>query len=258
MSSKQCPKCGRQYPASYRSCPYCAGGERGRRTRPSTLPEQIVDFIRQYGERIFLVSSVVFIMIAILGILLSRCSAPAEQPADDTKPSDQQQAQPDDTIPEPDPLLISKTSLDILTGETASLTITGGTGTPVWASSDEAVATVSAGTVTALAAGTTTISVTCGTEKVICTVTVTAPEPEVEVYLNRTDFTLRASDPPVQMKVKIVGSKKDYEGTVTWASNDVTVVTISDSGLVQRVGRGTTTVTATVGSQTVECIVRVP
>ena len=259
MSSKLCPKCGKRYPSNYRSCPYCEEERRGRRTRSSSIPEQIMDFIQQFGERIFLVSSVVFIMIAILGILLSRCSSPDTPPTDTTKdPADQQQT---DQVPEEpvvEPLTISQTTLDLLVGDPASLTASGGTGDPVWTSSEPSVATVTDGNITTVAAGTTVITVTVGMESRSCTVNVTAPEPQVEVYLNRDDFTLRAADPAVQMKVKIVGSRLDYEGTVVWASNDVNIVTVSETGLVQRAGRGTTTITATVGSQVVECIVRCP
>ena len=74
----------------------------------------------------------------------------------------------------------------------------------------------------------------------------------MQLSLNKTDFTLRSGDPPVQMKVK------GTESAVVWASKNTSVVTVSDSGLVTRVGSGRTTVTATVDGQTLECTVRVP
>lgn len=43
---------------------------------------------------------------------------------------------------------------------------------------------------------------------------------------------------------------------VVWASNDPNVATISETGLVTRAGKGHTTITATVGGVTMECIVR--
>ena len=48
------------------------------------------------------------------------------------------------------------------------------------------------------------------------------------------------------------------DSPVTWASKNTSVVTVSDTGLVTRVGSGTTKVTATVDGRTLECTVRVP
>ena len=77
------------------------------------------------------------------------------------------------------------------------------------------------------------------------------------LYLNHSDFTIRQGDPAVQMKVKLKESKEVYEGAVVWASANSQVVTISETGLVERVGKGTTTISATVDGQVLECIVRV-
>lgn len=255
MSNKICPKCGRQYASSYQSCPYCAS--RGRRSRPTTWPERILDFIRQYGERIFLISSVVFIAIALVGAFMTRCST------EETKPSEPPTPPKEDTQPEepPEPVIplaLSQSSLSLLVDESAQLTATGVEGVPSWSTSDENVASVSGGVITAKAPGTATITISCGLEQATCTVTVTQPEPKVEVYLNRTDFTIRKQDGDTfQMLVKEKETRKNYEGAVTWTSADTSVVTISETGLVTRVGRGTTTVTATIGSKTLECIVRV-
>ena len=58
-------------------------------------------------------------------------------------------------------------------------------------------------------------------------------------------------DVNVQLKVQGVTSQ------VTWASKDNAVATVSNTGLVKAVGKGTTTVTATFDGVTLECIVRV-
>jgi len=185
-------------------------------------------------------------------MLLTRCAKDPE-PADDVKTPPQEEQEP----PAAEPMALSKTVLSLFVGETAELSVTGGSGDAVWASSDETVAGVAGGVVTAKAAGTATITASCGTDRVSCAVTVTEKEPDVEVYLNRTDFTLRPGDPAFQMKVKVKETKKDYEGTVVWSSADPNVVTVSETGLVERAGRGSTTVTATVGGKILECIVRV-
>ena len=79
----------------------------------------------------------------------------------------------------------------------------------------------------------------------------------MEVYLNRTDFTLRSGENEFQMKVKVKETRKDYEGEVKWASADAAVVTVSETGLVKRAGRGSTVISATIGEKVLECIVLV-
>ncbi|MDE7218340.1 MAG: Ig-like domain-containing protein [Oscillospiraceae bacterium] len=256
MSNKRCARCGKVYPASYRSCPYCSGRGGGRRP-PDNPVDQIIAFLQQHGERIFLTVTAVFLLIAALGIILTRCSGKDAEPPEDKTPP----AQSDNTQePEPpaEPMTLSKSALSLLVGETDQLTVSGGSGEPVWASSDEAVASVADGLITAKAAGTVTITVSCGLEKATCALTVTAKAPEVDVYLNRTDFSIRPGDPAsFQMKVKVRETKKDYEGDVVWASADPGIASVSETGLVERVSRGTTTVTATIGEKVLECIVRV-
>lgn len=254
--SKRCPRCGREYPDSYRSCPYCSS--RGRRSQPTGLPEQIVDFIQRYGERIFLVSSVVFIAIALVGVLLTKCSAGEVKPEQEDPKPVETDTQPEEPEEPEEPLAMSQPAAALLVGETVTLSVTGADSAPVWSSSDEAIATVTDGTVTAKSAGSVTITAVCGLKKVFCTVTVAIPEPTVELYLNRKDFTIRPSDAPTfQMKVKVKETRKDYDGIVVWASADTSVVTISETGLVTKVGKGNTVVTATMGSKVLECIVRV-
>lgn len=255
MSNKTCPRCGRSYPSSQKTCPYCA--QRSRRRRPATPLEQIVEILRQNGERIFLTVTAVFLLVAVLGMLLTRCSDrpdPAPDPDQDTL-----QKEPADPVPETDPLVISNSTLSLYVGESAVLSVTGGPedGVPEWTSSDEAVASYSEGIVTGVSAGSAVITVTSGEEKAVCNVTVKDKDPEVEVYLNRTDFTLSTKYPSFQMQVKIRDTRKTYEGGVIWSIEDPSVATVSETGLVERVGRGTTTLTATMGSKVLECIVRV-
>ena len=74
---------------------------------------------------------------------------------------------------------LDKSELSLTEGETAKLTATvepvETTDTLTWSTSNDKVATVAGGTVTAVAAGTATITATCGKFKAACTVTVTAP-----------------------------------------------------------------------------------
>lgn len=255
MREKVCPKCGRSYPASKPACPYCRRKSAPREDPLTELIGRLAAALRQHSSRLFLGGCALFLCIAVLGLIASQCHSEKETPAppqDGTAGTDVQQPE------EPaDPLVLSETALSIFTGDTARLSASGGTTTVLWSSSAEDIASVAGGVITAKAAGTATITATCGEETAVCVVTVTEKAPEVELYLNHKDFTLRPNDPPVQMRAKVKETRKNYEGDVTWASSDTSIVTISETGLVERVGRGTTTITATVGQQVLECIVRV-
>ena len=251
MASRQCSRCGRRYPSSYQRCPYCAGQRRdGQRRRPASLPEQVFAFLRQNNSRIFVGGAAFFLCVAILGMLLTQCGKPKE-PEEDPPVQTEQPVKP---------LGISRTAATLAVGETVTLSASGGFDTLIWTSSDEAVAFVENGRVTGRSAGTATVTASTGVESVSCTVTVEAPPPvsQPELALNHSDFTMRSGDPAVQMKVRIKGTKEAYGGDVVWASQDPAVVSVSDTGLVERVGRGTTVITASAGGQILECIVRVP
>ena len=74
--------------------------------------------------------------------------------------------------PEQEGMTLSRTDFTLFSaGSTYRLTVSGAEGTCTFSSSDEAVATVAEdGTVTAVAPGQATITVTCGEEKAACTV----------------------------------------------------------------------------------------
>lgn len=252
MSSRQCPQCGRRYPSSYRKCPYCSGEERSRRNRPADPLSRIAAVFQQNGSRIFLGTCAVFLCIACLGAILTRCSE-GKTPEQDA-PAIQAPA-----LPPPEPLSLSQAAATVTAGETVTLHISGGFDTLTWTTSDAAVATVNNGVITGVAAGSATITASTGAESVSCAVTVEEPAVPVsrfDLALNHTDFTIRSNSEPVQMKVRIKGTRDVYEGEVVWTSQDVTVATITDTGLVEWTGRGTTTVTAYADGQILECIVR--
>ena len=141
------------------------------------------------------------------------------------------------------------------------LTASGGSGSYTWSSSDENIATVDAdGKVSAVSAGQATITVTDGSGKGPCMVrvkggtssgqTTTTPSSSAP-KLSSTDFTTHVGDPDVQLKVSGTTS------SVTWASKNTGIATVSGSGVVKAVSAGTTTITATVDGKVLECIVRV-
>ena len=284
MSNRVCPTCGEEYSDTYRTCPFC---EEEKAIRQGHPPH------RQGGRRlekqrakggggaggVLMLLTVVIIAGALAYVFFGEKIAdtmgirsdPAELgfTTDDEPPvKDDPEEAPPVTQPE-SALTMSQPAMTLAAGETALLTVSGVEGDVVWSTSDEQIATVDGGAVTAKAGGTAVVTAVIGEESAVCSVEVEgdppappAAEPStqpssggasgVTLSLNKTDFTLRSGDPPVQMKVK------GTESAVTWASKNTSVVTVSDSGLVTRVGSGRTTVTATVDGQTLECTVRVP
>ena len=122
-----------------------------------------------------------------------------------------------------------------------------------WASSDETVATVEAGVVTALKEGTCTITASYGDESASCVVTVinseankltiSATEASIDLNAGGT-YTLTASKPNVEAS------------SITWSSSDETIATV-EGGVVTGHKRGTATINAVYGEETVSCLVTV-
>lgn len=143
----------------------------------------------------------------------------------------------------------------------------GSTGSITWTSSDPDIASVdSNGKVSpGTKAGTATITATmAGGAAQTCTVrstvtggggTTSSPSPSQTITANftlsREDFTL--SSRGEKYRITISGSTS----TATWRSSNTSVATVASDGTVTAVGNGTCTVTATIGSVSQECIVRV-
>ncbi len=151
------------------------------------------------------------------------------------------------------------------------------TDTVTFVSSNPNVATVTLdGQVTAVSAGTATITVTCGNVSKSCTVrcsfanastapstkpstapsatteVTTAPTtlPPIDLTLNRDDFTLTYAGEEWMLM-----DDEDAAKLVTWASDDTDVCTVKD-GLVTAVGSGAAKIIATYNGKSVECWVR--
>lgn len=185
--------------------------------------------------------------------------SPGVEPIGSDTPSE-----PSAEPPEPaGPLTLSQTDITIPAGETGRLTASGGSGEITWSSSNPEIASVDGGSVTGKAGGTVTITAASGEETATCQVKVEGDpwvDPNPSTYrLSKEDFTLSPSETTWQMKVKKDDGKWEIMGPdqgVTWASNNTGIVTISETGLVTRAGKGTTQITATIGGVTLECTVR--
>ena len=135
--------------------------------------------------------------------------------------------------------------------------------TVTWTSSDSNIASVDEnGKVTAVAAGTATITATAGNQTATCEVTVTEKTSVTVtvtgVELDQTTLTAKEGD----TLDKLVATVKPEDATnkkVTWQSSDTSVVTVDAEGNVTIVGKGSATITVTTedGSHTATCTITV-
>ena len=159
---------------------------------------------------------------------------------------------------------LDKAELTLEEGSTGTLTATvapqnATNNTVTWSSSNPEFVTVANGTVTAVSAGTATITVTTadGNHKATCTVTV-IPK------------TVQVSGIQVQGSASVyVGGSTKLTATVTptnatnqkvtWSSNNESVATVGTDGTVTAVSAGTATITVTTedGQKTAACTVTV-
>lgn len=131
----------------------------------------------------------------------------------------------------------------------------------VWSTSDEAIATVStAGVVTAVKAGTATITATTkvGAKKATCTVTVTNPVVNVVgVSLNKATTSIVKGSK--ETLTATINPSNATDKTVTWTSSAEAIATVSTTGEVTAVSAGTADITVTTksGNKTAKCTVTV-
>lgn len=188
-----------------------------------------------------------------------------ETPLDSTESQD-----PESVLPNPTAITLDQETLTLDGGGIAILTATtdveGWTGTMVWQSSDEAIATVTSigdniAQVEYVGEGKCSIAVVAALSAqgdnptAYCHVICNAPgedtgedqpaeptEPDttaqhVDIQLNREDFTLKVGERHTLMD--------ENADQVTWTSSDESVATVGETGIVTAVGAGTATITAT-------------
>ena len=157
-------------------------------------------------------------------------------------------------------ITLDQAKLDLETGSTATLKASVGpenatVKTVTWSTSDEKIATVKDGVVTAVAAGKATITATAGSKSATCEVTVKDPViPVTSVTLSKTELTLEIDD-AVTLKAT-VGPDNATDKTVTWSSSDSKIASVTN-GKVTAVAVGTATITAKAGEKSDTCKVKV-
>ncbi|MGN1104526.1 MAG: Ig-like domain-containing protein, partial [Candidatus Coproplasma sp.] len=144
---------------------------------------------------------------------------------------------------------LDNTSADLKVGESLTLTATvspsNATNTAVtWTSSDESVATVVNGKITAVAKGSATITVTTedGSKTATCSVNVTNVAPTSIAISNAP--TVMAVNDTATLTATVSPSNTTVK-TLTWSTSDESVATVDANGKVTALKAGNVTITAT-------------
>lgn len=252
MSLLKCPKCGEMFSDSYKTCPFCEedeafanGGKKpvnpGRRVHRQKSPS-------------ILGPTMVLVLVLVAGVLIYTLIGsgkpgdnrpdPPKNPTEDVDPN--QPATP--TVK----LSLDQTALELTVGGTGKLTATGAEGI-TWASSNAGVAAVGEdGTVTAVAAGTATISASAeGADPITCTVTV-KEAPKKDLVLESIWGIKGASisvGEEATMRVTADGETVD-DSSIKWSTANSSIATVDASGVVKGVASGKTDLIAEVYGQT--------
>lgn len=140
---------------------------------------------------------------------------------------------------------LSETEITLTVGESKQLSIA-----PVpeeevvWSSSNESVATVENGTVTAHAAGSAAVSATVGGVDYKLSCAVNVREAGVADNGYRLDFARLALKTGESKQIRVLNEEGDYVSSVTYSSADDAVATVSADGTVTAAGNGETNIIA--------------
>ena len=299
MAMKRCPNCGEKYSDTYKYCPFCeeeeglrsgssrrrSGGRRASSDGPNILSPILIVII------VILAALLVYLFFgdsirktfsgkddpaaSVIGDASFDSSVDAStsiiQPdisgSGDSSDStgDSSQEEPVDVSTLPETLTIAylgspRTEFSMSVGDDPiPLTVSGGSGTYQWSSSDDGIASVSQdGKVTAVSGGKITLTVTDGTGKGTCVVYVRGgtssdggtTQTNTSAALNKTDITIKVGE-KAQLKVSGVTT------ALSWSSSNSGVATVASDGTVTGVGKGTATVTVSWDGNSQKCIVRV-
>ena len=270
MKLLKCPKCGELFSDSYKECPFCAEDEElaqgGKARHGRRIQRQKSPSIGGPVLVIVIVFLAAFLVYAFFGDKISSLFEKTDKPSvEDVTP-----------VPSPTPdtsvtLTLDQQTLTLVEGGSTKLPVSGAENC-IWTSSNTAAATVSDdGTVTAVGAGSATVSVTTadGSATATCSVTVTEKKPLAMVLdggigvlydsvdcVNNYDTTMKSVG--VTWKLHIEGAV----GEVQWSIADTSIATITPDGSscqITSVGNSQTgtILSATVDGQTLTCIVRV-
>jgi len=279
MSLLKCPKCGEMFSDSYKSCPFCAeddayfdGG-----VKPKARKKGAGRRVEGHDRGPNILGPALIVVVLLLAAVLiysffgDKISAWIHR--NDPKPVEIT-------------LAVEPVSAELSVGEIRALSANG-VEEVLWSSSDEAVATVDEkGNVTAIGAGTATITATHEASKLTaqCEVTVTDPGQTVDPGPAPNPEPTPGPEPtpnpePTPTKklaigaawsgqaLPMIGSQYDCtlssgsdqlivvgtDSKVTWTSSDPSKVTVDEDGVITRLISGTVIITAEVDGQKMEC-----
>lgn len=155
-------------------------------------------------------------------------------------------------------ITLSKQNLSLKKGDSANLTATVSPSnatdkTVTWSSSDESVASVSSGKVTANKSGTATITASAGSLSATCAVSVTTPVQSITLNMNST--TLEEGQ-GITLTATILPDDADNK-SVTWTSSNASVATVDADGNVSAVKSGMAKISASADGVAATCEVTV-
>ena len=155
--------------------------------------------------------------------------------------------------------VLNKTRMELVEGATDRLTVFVNSDkeiTPEFTSADPSIASVAAdGTVTAVKAGNTTITVTVDGKELTCEVIVSAKPVDYTYAISEETLALDLGDRQ-QLSILITPTP-DVAPTVVWETTDARVASVDPAGNVTAVGEGSATITATVAGEKFTCAVTV-
>lgn len=151
---------------------------------------------------------------------------------------------------------LNKTSLELVIGESVQLNATANPSdatqkTVTWSSSNQAVATVAGGKVTAVSEGSSIITANAGGKSATCSVTVKKKTVDVtSVVLNKTDLSLTEGD--TETLVATVKPDDATDKAVTWSTSKSDVATV-ENGKVVAIKEGEAVISAKAGEKSATC-----
>lgn len=157
-------------------------------------------------------------------------------------------------------ITLNQTSFFLMEGDSYLLTATvkpsdATDKTVTWSSSDEKLATVYGGKVTAIKAGNVTITAKAGDKTATCEIEITPRIAVESVTLNHTELTLLLGATETLSAEVLPENATDK--SVKWSSSDTDVVVVRNNGKITAVGLGTAVITAKAGEKSATCKVTV-
>ena len=160
-------------------------------------------------------------------------------------------------MPLPESVTLDRTELSLVKGESAQLTATVSPSNVIepveWSSSDETVALVEGGKVTAVYAGKATITASVEGKSASCSVTVSIPSEGIT--LSSTELALNKGESAQLTATVTPADATDI--ALEWTSSDEAVAFVSSSGLVSAKAGGQAVITVKTGAFSASCTVKV-